>query len=246
MTVSQTKSRPTPNAADLRKWFGAAEAFVRSDRQCRHPLVGDLNKRLFSTIAVFGLLLCLCSFSPAEDFLRGDPGRLYSDLLRFTFSGGNYKQFIVASRTMSQCNLPPNIFCEFKTLSPDTMDDFTNKNQTAILLEDRFAADLNVSLITGDQTSAVFSSRENQAWKTFFNLYPDSQGITRFSQIGFNKEKTQALVCVEGKSDWRSGMGCIILFEWNSEAWLFVLAIPLWDCDTDETIAAWRALSRYS
>jgi len=200
-----------------------------------------LKKRFFSTISVVGLFCCLCSFFPAEGLLTGDPYRVYSDLLRFTFSGGNYKQFIVASRTISQCDLPANIFDEFKTLRPETMEDFTNKNQNAIVLEDRFAADLNVKLITGDQSSAVFSSRENQAWKTFFNLYPDSQGISGFSQVGFNKDKTQALVCVESKSDRHSGMGFIVLLEWNNDSWLFILAIPLWDCDTDETIATWSA-----
>jgi hypothetical protein len=197
-------------------------------------MVGDLNKHFFASISVVGLICCLCSYSPAEDQPREDPYRVYSDLLRVTFSLGNHKQLVISSRTMNQCDLPPDILEEFKTLRSDTVEDFIDKGRKSVMLENKFATDLTVKLITGDQSAAIFSSKAKRAWKRFFELYPDSQGITSFSQVGFSKDKTQALVCIESRSDWRSGMGHVVLLEWKDNAWLYTLAMPLWDCDAEE------------
>ena len=178
------------------------------------------------------------SSSPKERD-RSDPYLAYSALLRQTFPDGNFKQMVVARKTLSQCGVDPRVRFEFRGLLQDTLDDFLSKDKNSIVLEKRFADDLHVTLIPEEQANQISLLKDTSVWDRFYELYPKSQGIASFSQIGFSKDFRQAFVCIKNRSDWRTGMAHLVLLEWEREGWLFKGALLLWDCDA-ETLMALR------
>ena len=66
-----------------------------------------MRKRFSSTISFVGRFCCLCSFSHVEDLPKRDPCRVYSDLVRVTFSGENNQPLIISLKWTS-------VFCNIK------------------------------------------------------------------------------------------------------------------------------------
>ena len=60
------------------------------------------------------------------------------------------------------------------------------------------------------------------------NLYPNRFGIVNFSRIGFNKDKTQAIVDIGFLQSGLSGFGMLILFEKKNDKWIVTKKINTW------------------
>lgn len=90
---------------------------------------------------------------------------------------------------------------EMRLVSESTLDDFRAKNEQP----HRFAADLNLKvehkLITRQEIHKLVPIKDGlMDWSPFYNKYPDAAGVIYFSKIGFNQDRTEALVQI--------GRGC--------------------------------------
>jgi hypothetical protein len=83
----------------------------------------------------------------------------------------------------------------FFHLSDETLNNYVFRNSESRLLQDQFElkSRLPVALLSAKQEDEFFAKNEAD-WDNFFKSYPNSGGIIYFSNVGFNREKTEAMV----------------------------------------------------
>lgn len=75
-------------------------------------------------------------------------------------------------------------------------EDLILQNDTVYVLENKFTIfPKQVQLITSSDLEAAFLvNGVDRGWEAFYKKYPDSGGYIRFSKVGYNNMKTEALV----------------------------------------------------
>jgi hypothetical protein len=71
------------------------------------------------------------------------------------------------------------------------ISDYVKRNEKPMLLQNSFSLDLPYHLLTADELKTIFDAG---SWKEFYKQYPDSGGVIELSAVGFNKDKTVAVV----------------------------------------------------
>ena len=82
----------------------------------------------------------------------------------------------------------------------DTVKDFELKNKKGHRLENLFKLKVATTLVNSQEMDEMFDRDFIAAWQTVEEKYPNSVGIISLSRIGFDREKTQAIVYI--------GRGC--------------------------------------
>jgi hypothetical protein len=98
---------------------------------------------------------------------------------------------------------------KFHQLSNETLNDYVLKNRKPGTIENHFRirfeksqspsnlkSEFPVVLLSREEENEFFSKNE-AGWDEFYEKYPGSGGIIHFSNVGFNAEKTEALVRVK-------------------------------------------------
>ena len=69
-------------------------------------------------------------------------------------------------------------------------------NDTTCLFEDEFHSDDNqLIVVSSEELSYIFDSQDvNNNWQEFYRRYENAVGYIQFSRIGFNDDKTQAIL----------------------------------------------------
>jgi hypothetical protein len=113
-------------------------------------------------------------------------------------------------------------------LDPGLMDDLNRKNNRAYKIESRFpkSTPQEVDMIPAEVLDEMFG--KNDGWRTFYRRYPKAGGILTLSRVGFNHEKTAALLYAGVQSDWLAGAGYLILFEKQSDKWVVTKRESVW------------------
>ena len=111
-------------------------------------------------------------------------------------------------------------------LEEDTYNSFTYRNQGSASLRNLIYTSKQMVWISNAEMNLIF--REGRGWKEFYDKYGKTQGILTLSRIGFNKEKTQALVYYGNQSDWLAGSGRLLLFEKIEGTWVKSISMNLW------------------
>jgi len=105
-------------------------------------------------------------------------------------------------------------------LSEETLKDYNHENGSTHKLENRFSGKAKVIFVTNEEISNLFKEKGVQAgWEAFYEKYPQSHGFVRFSGVGFNSSKNQALVYVASSCGGRCGQGVYYLLEKVSNEW---------------------------
>jgi hypothetical protein len=71
--------------------------------------------------------------------------------------------------------------------------DYILQNQQPWLLQRKFHIEKPYTLLTANEEKAAFQSSPG-GWEGFYQMYPDSGGVIELSAVGFNAEKTVAVV----------------------------------------------------
>jgi hypothetical protein len=77
--------------------------------------------------------------------------------------------------------------------------DYSTENARPVLLAPRFRLPKPYDMLTEEEVAALDSTK-GQFWLEFFKRYPQSSGLLAFSAVGFNSDRTRAVVSV--------GFGC--------------------------------------
>lgn len=119
-----------------------------------------------------------------------------------------------------------NLTQQISGLSQEIVDDYQAKNIDSQKLENNFTVSSNVIFISEKQTKQIF--RKGEGWNNFYKKYPQSSGLISFSNIGFNQERTQALVYVGINCGWLCGDGSFKFLQKTNGKWIIKDNVELW------------------
>ena len=132
---------------------------------------------------------------------------------------------IVLRRNTEVTGIGPT-YDAIKTISKETIENYWDRNSKSFELKNVINSGIKLTLFDSLDNSRKMSIKN--FWKTFYKKYPNSNGIVELSLIGYNKEKTQALLCIGVNTDYLVGAGYFVFFEFINGRWII-----------KETIAAW-------
>lgn len=117
-----------------------------------------------------------------------------------------------------------------KGVEQATIDDYVakNQNQHYQLLDELLNLKGKHAFVTDAELNEIFAKDCNKGWGTFYKKYPNSQGQTTLSKVGFNQERTQALVYVGTQSHCLAGAGHFIILAKEGGAWKVIRANMVW------------------
>lgn len=103
-------------------------------------------------------------------------------------------------------------------------------NDTTYTFNNNFTCLKNrVQLITSSEISYYFSDRDiNNGWKRFYSDYPNSGGIVYFSRIGYNTDKTQALLEIDDIYCSLGAEGYLIYMTKDGNQWKIKNILLMW------------------
>ncbi|HEY0322992.1 MAG TPA: hypothetical protein VGC66_18700 [Pyrinomonadaceae bacterium] len=126
-----------------------------------------------------------------------------------------------------------NFFEELKKnsseLEPETVNDLRVKSNEPSLLERKFAIDIKYALVGNEELEALFKEDVGGGWEAFHRKYPKSNGFLTLSRVGFNADKTQALVYKGWSCGGLCGGGAYILLRKKNGVWVVGQSVgPTW------------------
>jgi len=192
-------------------------------------------------VGLFLIWGALSSVSPAHSRQsNSDAGvsdeeyEIYSSVIKQLYVQPNTKQVIIEERTFRydfavENDEPWREKNKKKGVSMDesAADDYEAKNNSKWLLnKNSFKLPVKTNLITDDDLRSIFhGSWGDLEWINYYRRFPESRGFVMLSRIGFNTERTQALVYVGS----RCGPGCgdihFLLLEKANGVWTTKKAI---------------------
>jgi hypothetical protein len=98
------------------------------------------------------------------------------------------------------------------------VDDFTRQNSRVVKLSRRFPS-MPVLYRLVKQSEIQRALRRPGYWRTFYAKFPDSGGYHAVSAVGFNEQKTRAMVYVEYLCDVLCGSGAYRFLEKHDGQW---------------------------
>lgn len=104
---------------------------------------------------------------------------------------------------------------------------FKQRNKTPEMLEPRFSTQIPVKLISQQELDDIFKEGAN-SWRIFYERYPNSQGLMDFSRVGFNTDRTQALVYVGNLAGFLAGEGRYLFLVKENGVWTPKKEITAW------------------
>jgi hypothetical protein len=145
------------------------------------------------------IVACLCCFplrrqtsDTAKTYVE-EAYKLYSLLLpqqeSYRFAKGTLiiQEDTVTNEAASHPCLTPEAASRFK----DAITDYMSRNRQPRLLKRQFQINKAYELVSSDTIEALFNQG---SWDSFFLRYPDSAGYITISAVGFNKDKTRAVL----------------------------------------------------
>jgi len=166
-----------------------------------------LWKTLFFVIAFSNVqLTAIASF---QDEVGADEYGVYSALLRQSYISAGDMQLVIENYTQDTSVYYGDDIAEhfrylrgrLASLSHDTIDDFRRKNNGSQLLQRSFHLRIKYTLISKDRFEGFAGpdermERSRVGWERFYREYPGVSGVLLLSRVGFNRNKSQALVFV--------------------------------------------------
>jgi hypothetical protein len=105
----------------------------------------------------------------------------------------------------------------------DVRADFKEKNKSACAITP-FAGIAKVRFISPKEYDAIFRA----GWAEFHKKFGKDAEVLRLSRVGFNSDKTLALIHVSGGIDRMAGGGALYLLERTTNTWVIKSHIQTW------------------
>jgi hypothetical protein len=119
---------------------------------------------------------------------------------------------------------------EIPDLDLTVFTDYNRINTNAINFDNKFTVNSKtVKLVGEEELNFIFSVPDvNGGWERFYKKYPDSNGYTRFSRIGYNTDKTWAVLEIGNFYAGLGAEGSIIILKKENTAWKIVKILMTW------------------
>lgn len=113
-----------------------------------------------------------------------------------------------------------------QTFGKELVYGYLAKNGRSHRFESRFTLDVDCVLISSEDTEEIF--KDSDGWNNFYEKYPKSQGITTFSRVGFNADRTEALLYVSTQRGWLNAEGQYVQLSKKNDRWITKEKLELW------------------
>jgi hypothetical protein len=134
---------------------------------------------------------------------------VFGAMLVSSESSMNRESFVIQKETDGRTNSCVEPDKASARIIGAAITDYGRKNTKGWELEQKFVVDKSYHLTTHEEYQGLFS-RNGGGWKTFYQAYPQSGGIVKFSAVGFNHAKTIAMVRMDTDSGSLCGGGTYI------------------------------------
>lgn len=136
------------------------------------------------------------SETPLKQYVDADAYSIYAILL------GAYKDplFVIQAETQSSAKAAPRDWgmkgdSSFHKVWGPVLDDLAKKVRIPRLLTRDIPIEVSYEIVPQEKIEALFqSTTKTDRWGPFYELYPSSGGYFRFSAVGFDHQKTHAIV----------------------------------------------------
>jgi hypothetical protein len=113
--------------------------------------------------------------------------------------------------------------------SQDTLDSYVARNRTSVEVQRLFKLSVALQIVPYKKIENLFDMIElEEDWKTFYRMFPHSNGYIRFSRAGFNRKGDEALVSTSWMSGSLSGEGRYILLRKQDGRWNVENSVATW------------------
>ena len=115
-------------------------------------------------------------------------------------------------------------------LSPKTVADFKSKSRDCRTIESKLTLPTKYILISQQERRAIFSKADvNKSWQSFQQKYPGANGYINISNIGFNEDRTQALVNTFRKCGEKCGGEKMVVLTKANGKWSMTGTHKIWE-----------------
>jgi hypothetical protein len=160
-----------------------------------------------------------CAQTTTRTYQDTDAYEIYATLLphQWAVTEARTNKMIIRAETTSyeMCIKPEG---ESVAVLGPAIADFEEKNKQPWLLEKAIPMDVSYEFIFEKEMDAVFANGPG-GWKGFYEKYPDSGGYNEVSAVGFNKDKTVAIVYVAHMCGGLCGGGSFHILEKKDGKW---------------------------
>lgn len=187
----------------------------------------------------------LISASPSpvspQNTLETEEYAVYSALINGMYVEDGVKMLVISEETHG-C-MPPSdekvgsmrremedrAIKDLSGVSRETIDDFRAKGKQCRSLARRLDVPVKYVIAGREDVEPLFPEGEfDRAWSKFYAKYPSSSGIINFSNIGFNREMTQAIVSTGRGCGGLCGAGYFVLLTKKEGIWTVVSKVETW------------------
>lgn len=162
---------------------------------------------------------------------------VYSALIKYMSEDAGTKRLLVIEEQTSPWvgfpeDDPDKFYRELKesapALSAEVIDDFRARNKGEHTLARRFDIGREYVLVGEKELNKIFKEAGG-GWKAFYKKYPGAGGYLVLSRVGFNADRTQALVYQGHSCGGLCGAGSHMLLNKKNGAWVVEGSIgPSW------------------
>ncbi len=115
-------------------------------------------------------------------------------------------------------------------LSAATIADFRKREMQCRYFESKFNLRTKYVLTGKPERNSIFFKQDvKKAWDNFFRKYPGASGYLNFSNIGFNEDRTQALVNTYRKCGGSCGAEQMVLLTKANGRWAVTSTHKIWE-----------------
>jgi hypothetical protein len=172
---------------------------------------------------VFGEILLLLSFCSVSSqtapsaYENADAYEIYSTILprEWPLRVAHAKRLVIRSETTTyeMCLRPE---AEWEETVGSAISDYLRLNEKPWLLQAKLSIDLPYEFMTPAKFKTTL---ERGGWDGFYSQYPNSGGLIEFSAVGFNRDKTVAVVYMAHHCGMRCAGGAFHVLEKKDGKW---------------------------
>ncbi len=152
---------------------------------------------------------------------------VYSVLIEARYPQKDFPRIVIQENTVSKSLRSADLLKKkLPELEEEIIKDFQDKDNQVYHLDRRFVLDVDYILLTNKERGEIFAFENG--WKVFYDRYPNANGILEFSRVGFNSQRTKALIYQGNQSNGLSGMGQYVLLLKKDGKWEIEKEVPTW------------------
>jgi len=163
---------------------------------------------------------------------------IYTTVLNLLANKSEFKQLIVYNETgidniLDTKNMKVILFehlvNKWPTLKKETYDSFLLKNKYNAPVNALIKTKKPTNIVNEKTINSFFSTVSTQkGWEAFYTKFPGAFGKIRLSQVGFDKDTTQAIVYIGHLYGRLSGTGSIFFLKRKGSKWVIFDVIEIW------------------